>query len=454
VKKLNEYEDAYAYYDKDDAPDYTLKEAIKKFEKAAKKGYIDAYYDLSVLYSDNVEELGPSAYNDAFDYMKLAAESECESAYYQLAEMYLNKKYIIKVNDVDLTKTERIANAVQWYLKCDSYNDIKKINNCIDMVYKKKINDDISIREKYLEQLKNWYHEAKDEVIKNHIHKKEKDIIKSVYNEKLNRLEVEDDYNNLKVFLDSNNKIFNNRKIYDEYYLRYGNYKYDLISSVDEANIVLNLYECISDSFPSKKYCISKANYKIGMEMFMVDKISALKYFKKARSDSFKPKDLELINKFIDESLNEGADIAKEYVKSFYTIFSSNNDFKKKYKKNIDIIKFEDISEKAKKGDYKSQLTVANCYASGKVVEKNVGMALKCYMKIFSNHLDDESLTILYDYYKTYPAVLNAIKKYNQSFITKEMIDLLKSKDFFEFEEYLSNSNLAIKIDNDILSKI
>ena len=66
LAKKNLYDEAYDYYN---SVDFDLCKAINKYITAGLNGYIEAYYDLAVLYIDNTEELGNDAITNAFDYM-------------------------------------------------------------------------------------------------------------------------------------------------------------------------------------------------------------------------------------------------------------------------------------------------------------------------------------------------------------------------------------------------
>lgn len=447
MKKLNEYEEAIEYYKNDDDPKFNLKEAINNFEIAGLNGYIGAYYDLSLLYLDNVEELGKEAYQKAFDCMKLAADNDFKDAFPELAEMYLEKKYNPKDGVQQLSKDDRINRAIYWYLKSESDDYNGEIRNLIDLLKKKRIKSNVETQEHFLMDLKEWYILNHDEELSKFIYGIERDFVKSIFEEKASHLANEEDYQNLKKFLDDNKKISYKKGLYDEFYLKYGNYKFDRIKTIEDAKEVFDIYNDISDAFSLKKYCISKINYKIGMSVFKTDdKYAALKYFKKVNSETFKQDDLDEILKFINDSLNLNFDLACEYSKCFYKLFEYREEFENSYKLCKDKIKFNEYLEKAQNDDYNAQLIIAHCYAKGMGVEKNIETSLKCYVKIFCKNLDDFSLTILYKYYKSYDKLVNAIRNYNPNCITNKMLEMIKDKCFSVFDEYFDCDNNAIRI--------
>ncbi|PYX27477.1 MAG: hypothetical protein DMG77_18755 [Acidobacteria bacterium] len=139
------------------APDYSTAEALKWFERAARRGYAPAQVNLAVMYSNGWGT--PASNAKALYWLQLAADQKYPRAYFDLGVFYLQGKWVRQdyatafelfrkgaelgdtiaqsnlgyLYDRGLGVAQNAAEAAAWYRKAADAGDAMGENNLADM---------------------------------------------------------------------------------------------------------------------------------------------------------------------------------------------------------------------------------------------------------------------------------------------------------------------------------
>lgn len=452
MEKKNEYEVACDYYKNDDDPSFSLDEAIEKFKIAGENGCHEAYLDLANLYLDNFPNDDDHANNEIFKNMRSAAEKGCKGAYASLADIFLSKRY--KCLEKEYTNLDRRYNAIKWYLKAPIDDRIEdRVIKCLDVLndyYEKRTNDEKII---FIEKISDIVDNIKinNKKINNKIKSCCYKTLERIYYFDIARASTDDDYNNIRDFLKTYNKLSKKLGLYDDFYLRYGDFLYESIENIEQAKLVLETYNKSKNNTNKKIKCINKIYHRIGMLiLYNSDDIysmaEAYEYFKDLDASYFLEDDKKLIDKKIDfaRKSNE-VDLAFKYADKFHSLFYYDVRFDSRYKKLKAIIDFNDALKKTETGDYEATLYVANAYFNGIGTRKNIKEASKLYLDIFIKYKNLDALEKLFAIEGDLKKVLSKIdRKSNEKGTAIQYAIEATSK-------YFSSENGFVTLDNSSL---